>query len=148
MSMMYFEDFQAGQSFALGPYAFTKEAIIAFATEFDPQEFHLAEDAARRSLLGKLSASGWHTCSAMIRMATDVFIGKAAAQGSSGMDEIRWLKPVFAGDVLSGTFTITSTRKSGSKPGLGIISFTAECADQHGEAKCSIKGMFFIKTRP
>jgi acyl dehydratase len=145
--LLHFEDFHEGQSFPIGPYEMTRAAIIDFAQKFDPQPFHLDEEAAEKSLLGKLSASGWHTCSAMIRMATDAVINRSAAQGSSGIEDIKWLKPVFVNDILSGALTISAKRFSKSRQGFGILNFTMDAHDQAGEKKCEIRGMVWMKTR-
>ena len=131
-AIRHFEDFEAGQSFDLGPHRVTAEAIIAFAKEFDPQPFHLDEAAARNSILGGLAASGWHSTAMLMRLMCDACLSQSAILGSSGMDEVKWLAPVLAGDVLSGTFRITETRASSSRPGIGIVNFTSMLADAGG----------------
>lgn len=136
-----------GQVFALGPHLMTEEAIIAFASTFDFQPFHLDKAAAEKSVLGSLSASGWHTASAMTRMMCDAVYARSEILGSSGIKEMKWLKPVFPGDVLSGTMTITGTRRSASKPGVGIVTFDAAVADQHGTVKATTRSMAFFKVR-
>ncbi len=146
-NLLHFEDFHAGQIFALGPYLMTEEAIIAFAREFDFQPFHLDKDAAEKSVLGSLSASGWHTASAMTRMMCDAVYARSDILGSSGIKEMKWLKPVFPGDVLSGTMTITGTRRSASRPEMGIVTFDAEVADQFGTVKATTKSMAFFRVR-
>src|SRR5882672_11743830 len=88
-----FEDFPPGHFGTFGPRRVTREEILAFAAEFDPQPMHLDEEAARRSMLGGLSGSGWHLCSIMMRMMFDGFIGRTASLGSPGVNELRWLAP-------------------------------------------------------
>lgn len=144
---LHFEDFHAGQTFALGPHTVTADAIISFAREFDPQPFHLGEDAAKASLLGGLAASGWHSTAMLMRLMCDACLARSAILGSGGMDEVKWLAPVLAGDVLSGDFTITGTRASASRPGIGIVNFTARLADATGTPKIELTGMFFMRGR-
>ncbi|MBC8130608.1 MAG: MaoC family dehydratase [Rhizobiaceae bacterium] len=131
--MRVFEDFPVGATFPLGPYAVTREAVIAFATEFDPQPFHLDEDAARANMLGGLSASGWHTCAMMMRMMFDAFIDGSSSQGSPGVDFVKWLRPVRPGDVLSGTMTVREARLSAKRPTLGIAKLSNDLIDQEGQ---------------
>lgn len=144
---LHFEDVPEGRVFPLGPYEMTREAILKFASAFDPQPFHLDEEAARQSVLGGLAASGWHTSAAMLRMICDAFLTRAHTLGSAGIEEMKWLKPVYVGDVLAGDLTITSVRRSSSKPGLGIVSYAARVSDQHGTAKAQMKSMVFIAVR-
>ena len=132
----------------LGPYMVTREALLAFAAEFDPQPFHLDEEVAKSSVLGGLAASGWHTSSIMMRMICDVLFSKLDTIGSTGIDEIKWLKPVYAGDVLSGTLTITMVRPSRKQADVGIFTFEAELQDQHGEAKASMRSMGRVRIAP
>lgn len=145
--LLHFEDFAAGQVHALGPHHVTAEAIIAFAKEFDPQPFHLDEKAARQSILGGLAASGWHTTAMLMRLMCDACLSRSAILGSSGMDEIKWLAPVLAGDVLTGTFTITGTRASSSRPGIGIVTFTSTLAKASDTSCIEMTGMFFMRAR-
>jgi acyl dehydratase len=143
-----FEDLKQGDSFALGPYTVTREALLAFAREFDPQPFHLDEEVAKASVLGGLATSGWHTASMMMRMITDAFFLKVDVMGSADLDEMKWLKPVYAGDVLSGTLTVTALRRSQSKPDLGIVQFSAEISDQNNEAKAFMRSKVFVRIAP
>ncbi len=144
---LYFEDFGVGQQIDLGPYAVTREAIIAFAKDFDPQPFHLDDAAAAAGIFGALSASGWHTCGMIMRMMCDARLDRAAVLGSPGVDRIKWNKPVLGADVLSGTMTITKARKSASRPGVGILHYMSSVHDQHGTPKAEFEGPFFIRTR-
>lgn len=143
--LLHLEDFAAGQTFALGPQRITAEEIAAFAREFDPQPFHMDEAAARSSVLGGLAASGWHTSCLLTRLMCDAVLTRSAVLGSSGMDEVKWLKPVLAGDVLSGEMLITIARPSQSKPGVGIVAFESFLAGQDGERRTELKGMVFVR---
>lgn len=148
MPALSFHDLHEGDVFVLGPYEVTRDALLAFAHAFDPQPFHLDEDVAKASVLGGLATSGWHTASMMMRMIVDAFFLKVGAMGSAGIDEMKWLKPVYAGDVLSGTLTLTALRRSQSKPDLGIVQFSAEVSDQNHEAKAFMRSMVFVRIAP
>jgi acyl dehydratase len=146
-TILHLEDFTEGQVFALGPRLVSAEEIIAFAREFDPQPFHVDEEAARQSVLGGLAASGWHTTCLLTRLMCDAVLRHSAVLGSSGMDEVKWLKPVMAGDVLSGDMRATAARPSSSRPGIGIVSFEAFLAGQDGTRRTELKGMVFVRRR-
>lgn len=128
-----FEDFAPGEIVTFGAYEVTKEEIIAFASQFDPQPFHLDEEAGKASMLGGLAASGWHSCSIMMRMMFDGFMNGSTSLGSPGIDEVRWLKPVFPGDVLSVRREVLEARPSASRPDRGIVRFRFELMNQKGE---------------
>lgn len=128
-----FEDFVPGEITTYGRYEVTKEEVIAFASEFDPQPFHLDEAAGKASLLGGLAASGWHSCAILMRLNCDAFMVGSTSMGSSGLDEVKWLKPVFPGDVLSVRREILEARPSASKPDRGIVRFRFELLNQKGE---------------
>ncbi|GIL00941.1 MAG: enoyl-CoA hydratase [Alphaproteobacteria bacterium] len=119
----YYDDFAEGEVIDLGSYAVTAEEIIEFAEEFDPAPFHLSEEGGRASLLGRLSASGWHTCAMTMRMLYDHLLANSSGQGSPGIDEARWLAPVVPGDTLTGRATVLSRRLSASRPGIGLVRF-------------------------
>ncbi len=131
--MLHFEDFPVGRQFEFNPAPVTAEAIIAFATEFDAQPMHLSEAAGNASILGGLAASGWHTSAMMMRMLCDGYIGDSASEGSPGIDNMEWKKPVLAGDTLSGHSTVIAVRVSRSRPEIGIVTFRAEVTNQRGE---------------
>lgn len=118
---VYFENLPVGHVIELGRHRVTREAIIDFATEFDPQPHHLDEDAANASILKGLSASGWHTCAIMMRMLCDGLVHRAASMGSPGIDEVRWIKPVRPDDLLTMRGVVKSARVSKSKPEMGIV---------------------------
>jgi acyl dehydratase len=144
----HYEDFHVGQRFALGPRVITAEEIKDFATEFDPQPFHLDEAAASSSVLGELSASGFHTGAILLRLICDSFLTQSSILGSSNMESLTWLKPVHAGDELSGTCEVLALRASASRPGMGIMNFIATLHDQHETPKVELKGTFFFGMMP
>ena len=133
MPRLTFEDFKPGTAMTYGRYAVTLDEIRAYASEYDPQPMHLDAEAAQRSLLGGLAASGWHTCCMMMRMLTDSFLINTSCMGAPGVDEVRWLKPVYPGDVLSVRHTVLSARASQSKPDRGFVSFHFEMLNQNGD---------------
>ena len=143
-----FEDFPTGRYGTFGPRHVTRDEILAFAAEFDPQPMHLDEEAASKSMLRGLSGSGWHLCSLMMRMMADGFITRAASLGSPGVDEIRWIKPVYAGDTLTATIQILEARPSSSKPDRGVVKTQWVAKNQKGETVCTVKGMGMYKRRP
>jgi acyl dehydratase len=132
VSRLYWEDFTPGRAFAHGPRRMTRNEIVAFAAEFDPQPMHLDEDAARQTMLGGLSASGWHACCILMRMSVDAFVGDSASMGSPGIDEVKWLRPIHPGDDISLRATVLEARASRSKPGMGMVKFRFELTDAAG----------------
>ena len=131
-ALLHWEDFPVGETVAFGAYEVTREEIIAFAEEFDPQPFHLEDAAANDSLLGGLAASGWHTCAILMRMICDEFLNRSAGLGSPGVDEVKWLKPVRTGNILSVRRTCLEARASASRPEMGLCKFHYEVRTQNG----------------
>ena len=125
----------------------TAEEIKSFAREFDPQFFHLDDDRAKASVLGGLSASGWHTCGIVMRLMVDGYLGRTAGMGSPGLDEVRWLKPVYAGETLLGRMTVLAKRKSKSRPEMGLVTMKWEARSATGETKIDMTGVNLIKVR-
>lgn len=146
--MRYFEDFAPGDVIELGSRTLTKEGIIAFAREFDPQPFHTDEAAAARSVYGGLLASGWHTGSLAMRILYDGLLNDTVSLGSPGIDELRWLKPVRPDDTLSLRMTILETIPSRTKPDRGLIRSLMEMRNQHGEVVLTIRGLSLLGRRP
>jgi acyl dehydratase len=144
----YWEDIKAGEVIELGSRTVTKEAVLAFAREFDPQPFHADEEAAKRTIWGGLIASGWHTGSILMRLFYDGFLKDTVSLGSPGIDELKWLKPVRPGDTLSGRLTILETAPSRSKLDRGIVRSLMEVVNQHGEVVMTTKGVNFFARRP
>ena len=142
-----FEDFREGDTIALATKRVTAEEIVEFAGEFDAQPMHLDEEAGKASILGGLSASGWHSCAMFMRMMCDGFLLDSTSQGSPGIEYVRWKKPVLAGDTLTGRSTILALRASKSKPGLGFVTVRSEMLNQHGEIVLELQntGMFLTR---
>ncbi|MDB5569022.1 MAG: hypothetical protein JWN93_205 [Hyphomicrobiales bacterium] len=143
----YYEDFHVGDVMEYGAYEMTRDEIVAFATAYDPQPFHLDEEAGRASILGGLAASGWHTASAAMRLHADHLLVGAASLGSPGIEELRWLKPVRPGDVLSARITILDARPLKSRPGVGLVRVRFEVSAQGGELKMTQVASLFIGRR-
>jgi len=144
----YLEDFKPGEVIPLGSRTLTKEAIVGFAREFDPQAFHTDEEAAKQSAFGGLIASGWHTGSVLMRLLYDGVLRNTVSFGSPGIDEMRWLRPVRPGDTLTGRLTVLEVIPSRSKPDRGILKSLVELLNQHGEVVVTIKGMNLIRRSP
>ena len=144
----YFEDFYPGQDIDLGTRSVSEEEIIAFAQAFDPQPFHVDRDAAARSIYGGVIASGWHTCSMMMRMVVDGLMAKASSMGSPGLDGVRWLAPVRAGDTLNVHYQPVQVKASASKPDRGVVWSKWVAINQHGETVCTVEGMGMFGRRP
>ena len=148
MTIRYFwEDFPAGLVRDIGSFAVTREAVLAFAHEFDPQPFHTDDEAAQASLFGGLCASGWHTCAMAMRLMCDSYLLEAASLGSPGIDSLRWLKPVFPGDTLGGTMTVLEARPMASKPHVGLVRSAWDLRNQHGETVLTMEGWGMFRRR-
>lgn len=127
-----FEDFEPGETLALGSKTVTRDEIVAFAAEFDPQPFHLDEAAGEASLLGGLAASGWHTIAMLMRLLCDNLLLNSSGKGSPGVEEVRWMRPVRPGDVLTASAEVVSARVLNSRPDLGVVDFLFTVTDQTG----------------
>jgi acyl dehydratase len=125
----------------------TREEILAFAAEFDPQPMHLDEEAASRSMLKGLSASGWHLCSLMMRMICDGYIGRTASLGSPGVNEVRWLAPLRPGDDITLDVEVTEARVSRSRPETGIVTFKGLVRNAAGVALCEMVTPIIVQRR-
>lgn len=137
---LYWEDFPAGNVRDCGSTTVSREAILDFARQFDPQPFHVDEQAAKNSLFGGLAASGWHTCGIAMRLMCDAYLLRTTSQGSPGIDELRWLKPVRPGDTLRLRMTVLDARPMRSKPHLGLVQSHWELFNQHDDCVLSMKG--------
>ncbi|RVU14411.1 MaoC family dehydratase [Methylobacterium oryzihabitans] len=133
MIRIHFEDLVPGLVLPCGPITVTRDEIVAFARAYDPQPFHLDEAAARGSFVGRLIASGWHSCALGMRLIARDFILQASSMGSPGIDAVHWLRPVLPGDALTLTMTIAEARPSASKPDRGLVRVTAAMANGGGE---------------
>ena len=144
----YFEDFEAGQDIDLGTCTVTEEEIIAFARQYDPQPFHVDRAAAADSIYGSVIASGWHTCGMMMRLVVDGLLGKSSSMGSPGLDGVRWLAPVRAGDTLNVLYQTVAVKPSASKPDRGVVWSKWVAINQHGQTVCTVEGMGMFGRRP
>jgi acyl dehydratase len=147
MTTLTFEDFKPGRFGTFGPRHVTREEILEFAGEFDPQPMHLDEEAAKKTMLGGLSASGWHTCALMMRLLYDGFIVNAASMGAPGIDDLKWLKPVRPGDAIHLEGEVVELVPSRSKPhGVARVKWTAY--NQNGEAVYTFNPIAIVPSRP
>src|SRR5947208_8375961 len=144
----YFEDFQVEDTFDLGNTSATREEIIAFALQFDPQPFHTNPERAKESFFGELVASGWHTTALFMRLLVDGLINETISMGSPGVDEVRWIRPVHPDEVLRGRFTVLASKASRSRPDLGIIRSRCELLNPASEVVMSLLGTHFFGRRP
>lgn len=142
-----FEDFPPGRFGSFGPHHVTREDIIAFAREFDPQPMHLDEEAAKHSLLKGLAGSGWHLCALTMRMACDGFILRTACLGSPGVDEVEWLTPLRPGDDLTLDVEVASSRASASRPDRGFVHFKNVVRNAHGKTLLTCRMPLIILRR-
>jgi len=147
MTTLAFEDFKPGHLGRFGPRRVTREEILAFAAEFDPQPMHLDEEAASRSMLKGLSGSGWHLCSIIMRMMFDGFIGRTASLGSPGVNELRWLAPLRPGDELMLDVDVAEARISRSRPATGIVTFKVTARNATGQALCEWVSSIMVRRR-
>ena len=138
-----FEDFSVGESFVLGSVEMVEEEMLAFATQFDPQRFHVDAEAAAQTMYGGLIASGWHTGSLMMRLTAEGFLGEHSL-GAAGLSELAWPAPVRVGDVLTLRVGILGTRESGSKPNLGFVELSSEMINQNDEVALRTVGTMLI----
>ena len=158
MMMRFFEDLAIGQGRDIGSFTFTAEAIKAFAAKFDPQRFHLDEEEGRKSLFGGLAASGWHVgsvCMKLLVAESQRQTREALARGeevaiwgpSPGFRELRWIRPVLAGDTISFASEIAALRSSESRPAWGILEARNNGTNQRGEPVFSILSTAFVPRR-
>ena len=156
--MKFFEDIQAGDAFDYGRYTFTAEAIKAFAVRYDPQAFHVDEDAAARSHFGALVASGWHTALAWMRLMIDyrrrmdeAMLARgepvAGIGPALGFRDLKWPTPVYVGDTIAYSSEVTELRVSNSKPRFGLMSFRTTGVNQNGETVLSLVSTTFVERR-
>jgi len=144
----WFEDLRVGEVWEHGPRTVTREEVVAFAREFDPQAFHLDEEAARGIGYGGVIASGWHTAALCHRMVVDGLAGRVASLGSPGVDELRWLRPVRPGDTLRLRVECVEARASRSRPDRGLGRFRYELRNQSGETVMTMTALAFFARRP
>ena len=143
----HFEDYAPGAVFEYGEIPVDEAEIVEFARRFDPQYIHIDREQAARGPFGGLIASGWHTAAMMMRLIVDNFLPKHASRGSPGIDELRWLKPVRPGDVLSIRLSILEATRSRSKPDRGVVRTLCEVLNQDRVVVMSLKAMNIIACR-
>jgi acyl dehydratase len=130
-----------------GAMPVTRDAVLAFAREFDPQPFHIDDAAAERSLFGRLAASGWHTAAMAMRMMCDEYLLESASLGSPGLESLKWLKPVYPGDTLSVRLTTVEARPMTSRPEVGLVRSKWEVLNQHREPVLAMEGWGMFRRR-
>ncbi len=143
----YWEDLEVGSTRELGSVVPTREQILDFARQFDPQPFHLDDAAAEASVFGKLCASGWHTCAMAMRLMVDNFLSQAAALGSPGLESLKWTRPVFPGDTLSLRHTVVDRRPMASRPDVGLVRTVWEMHNQQGDKVLHMEGWSMFRRR-
>ncbi len=146
--MQYFEDIAVGAKSSFGRYEVTRDEVIAFARKYDPQPFHLSDEAAARTHFGRLSASGWHTCAMVMSMIVENLKNhQQAGLGSPGVDELRWLKPVYPGDTLRCETEVIEKRQSQSRPEMGIFKSRMTVFNQDDVPVMTMVSNGLIRTR-
>ncbi|PIT71381.1 MaoC family dehydratase [Limnohabitans sp. B9-3] len=143
----YWEDFAVGQVRDLGTISPTREEIITFASQFDPQPFHLDDEAAKASVFGGLCASGWHTCSMAMRLMVTNFLHETSSLGSPGLENIQWRKPVFPGDVLRLQSTVLEIKPMAKRPDVGMTRNHWEMFNQNGDKVLNMEGWGMFRRR-
>jgi len=144
---IYWEDLEPGSTMELGSVTPTAQEIMHFARQFDPQPFHLDEAAGKASIFGGLCASGWHTCSLAMRLMVTNFLHESSSLGSPGLENIRWLKPVFPGDTLNLRQTVLETRPMSKRRDVGLVRTTWEMFNQHGDQVLHMEGYGMFRRR-
>jgi acyl dehydratase len=146
--MIYFEDMEVGAETDFGSYEVTREEVLEFARKYDPQPFHVDDEAAAKTHFGRLCASGWHTAAmVMAVIARHVVADEQAGLGSPGIDELRWLKPVYPGDTLHVRGKILDKRESRSKPEIGSFRTQTTVTNQNGETVMTFTSIVLIRRR-
>ena len=146
-TLVHFEDVEVGETRRFGRYEVTAEEIIEYARRFDPQPFHIDAEAARQSMFGGLIASGWHTGAMFIRMVCDHLVPGTATTGAVGFDDLKWLKPVRPGDILSVESTVKEKIDSPSRRGLGTVKIDSRVLNQRNEAVMTLTSLVLYRRR-
>ena len=147
--MQYFEDIEVGTKASFGRYEVTRDEVVEFASKYDPQPFHLSDEAAAATHFGRLSASGWQTCAMTMSMVVEnLKANSQAGLGSPGIDELRWLKPVYPGDVLRCETEILDKRASQSRPEMGSYRSRMTVLNQDDIPVMTFISIGLIRTRP
>jgi acyl dehydratase len=143
----WWEDLTVGETRQLGSISPTAEEIVAFASQYDPQPFHLDPEAAKASVFGALCASGWHTCAMAMRLMVTNFLHESSSLGSPGLESLKWLKPVYPGDVLRLQHTITEKKPMGKRPDVGLVRTIWEMFNQDGDKVLHMEGYGMFRRR-
>jgi acyl dehydratase len=143
----FWEDFTVGREWLTDTIEVTRDEIIAFASRYDPQRFHVDEHAAQESLFGGLTASGWMTASLSMRLMCDAYLLDSTSLGSPGLDRLQWLKPVRPGDRLQVRATVTEARPMNSRPDVGLAKSRMETLNQHGEVVLAMEAWGMYRRR-
>jgi acyl dehydratase len=147
--VQYFEDIEVGRTASFGSYAVTREEVMDFAAKYDPQPFHLSDEAAAQTHFGRLSASGWHTCAMVMSMVVaNLKENQQAGLGSPGIDELKWIKPVYPGDTLRCVTEILEKRVSASRPEMGIFKSRMRVFNQDDMMVMTFVSNGLVATRP
>ena len=147
--VQYFEDLEVGARAAFGADKVDRDEVIAFARAYDPQPFHLSDEAAAATHFGRLAASGWHSCAMTMAMLVEhMATHRQASLGSPGIDELRWLKPVYPGDTLRCESELLSKRASASRPEMGLVKSRLAVFNQDGETVLTMVSNGMVATRP
>lgn len=147
--MIYFEDMEIGAERVFGSYDVTRDEVLEFARKYDPQPFHLSDEAAAKTHFGRLAASGWHTCAmTMAVIARAVVEEEQAGLGSPGVDELRWLKPVYPGDRITVSGKIIESIPSRSKPDIGVIKSENIVTNQDDVPVMRFTSIVLMRRRP
>jgi acyl dehydratase len=147
--MIYFEDLEVGAETYFGSYEVTREEVLDFARKYDPQPFHLSDDAAAKTHFGRLAASGWHTAAMTMAVIARHVVGhKQAGLGSPGIDELRWRKPVYPGDTLHVHGKIVDKTPSRSRPDIGSFRTHTTVSNQDGVAVMTFTSIVLMQRRP
>ena len=144
----FWEDFKLEERVCMGSVSVELGEVLDFAKRFDPQPFHVDVAQAKKSIYGDIIASGWHTCSMVMRLMCDSYLLDSASLGSPGIEEVRWPRPVYPGDTLTAYRTVIETRPSSSRPDRGIVKTKWEVENQDGELVMSMVGINFFLKRP
>jgi len=147
MSKLHWEDFTPGTVTTYGPRLVTREEIVAFAAEFDPQPMHLDETAASATMLGGLGASGGHICCLLMRIIADGMVNKTHSMGAPGVDEVRWLKPLRPNTHVRVRTTVLETRAPKSRPDFGFVKCLFEMLDERDAVITTLTAPLMIKRR-
>ncbi|HEV8250152.1 MAG TPA: MaoC family dehydratase [Gaiellaceae bacterium] len=144
----YWEDFTKGETMELGSYEITRDEILEFARRYDPQPFHVDEEAAAAGPFGGLAASGWHTAAVFMRLFVDGILNSTASMGSPGIEELRWTAPVRPGDVLTGRVRVLDSYPSERRPDRGTVVTHCEAVNQDGTVVMTMRGRSHLRRRP